>query len=318
MNIIHREFLNTKTESCHASTIAFYNGIPIYAWFGGVQEGLPDSSIYVQVKNKVHKIHSGGIAMWNPVLFVVDEKLYMFYKQGIWCDRWQTKLIDLSNILDDKFKFNESRDLPAGLNGCVKCKPIIIEDKIFCPSSVETIFNWSSWIEIYNKDLEFNKFYSVRRLGPFTVPTRQYEDNLGNKLNSLGIIQPSLWVNDGKINAFFKSSYGLGKIYHTYADLNDMKFIEPYPTKFDNPNSSVDCVFMNGFLYLVYNPSTKKRIPLVINKLDKDFNIVDEIVINEKVSAMGYSYPFMIENERKLHLVYTHLRKNIEYCIIET
>ena len=36
MKITNREFLDVNTNTCHASTIAFHNDEPVFAWFGGV------------------------------------------------------------------------------------------------------------------------------------------------------------------------------------------------------------------------------------------------------------------------------------------
>ena len=56
MEIISREFLNTETRTCHASTIEFHKNHPVFAWFGGTKEGLPDSTIYIQYKGKVKSL----------------------------------------------------------------------------------------------------------------------------------------------------------------------------------------------------------------------------------------------------------------------
>ena len=63
------------------------------------------------------------------------------------------------------------------------------------------------------------------------------------------------------------------------------------------------------------------RNPLVIDEV-KDLNeTVERIVIQEKVEKQTYSpelsYPYMIEENGKLHLVYTYGRTLIEYVIIE-
>jgi predicted neuraminidase len=127
------------------------------------------------------------------------------------------------------------------------------------------------------------------------------------------------------MNAFFRSSGGLGKIYYSFSnnETNDIWY-PPRPTHFENPNSGIDCVYTNDKrLFLVYNPSDKNRFPLVINELeDNMFTVIDEIVITEKIPEKEHtltpelSYPYMIVNHGKLHLVYTWGRGKIEYCVI--
>ena len=67
--------------------MAFYKGEPVFAWFGGEREGLPDSSIYLQYKDKVlSRGTQVGVAYWNPILFVIENELFLSYKMGHFCD----------------------------------------------------------------------------------------------------------------------------------------------------------------------------------------------------------------------------------------
>jgi predicted neuraminidase len=59
---------------------------------------------------------------------------------------------------------------------------------------------------------------------------------------------------------------------------------------------------------------------LEILELDKNFNIIDRLVIcdsiKEQTISQEASYPFMIEKNGKLHLTYTVGRSRIEYIQI--
>jgi len=302
----------------------------VFAWFGSnVGEGAPDSSIYIQYDDKVAVIgDKDRVPRWNPVLLACNNKLFLFIKIGMFCDRWATLIYDVSNIFDNNFDIDKiiPQVVPAGINGPVKTKCIEKNGLIYCGSSVETIVDWSSYVELwsYNKDSESLIF--VNRTSPLTVDKIMYDDPYYGKRMSQGIIQPSLWVDkNGNMNAFFRSSRGLGKIYYSFSnnELNDIWY-PPKPTHFENPNSGIDTVYMNGRLFLVYNPSNKSRHPLVINELeDNMFTKIDEIVITEKipedeeVNSPELSYPYMIQNNGKLHLVYTWGRSRCEYCVIE-
>ena len=85
--------------------------------------------------------------------------------------------------------------------------------------------------------------------------------------------------------------------------------------------------YIDDRLFLVHNPSQDKRIPLVISELNDDLSKKDnEIVINDALDlnllakdrpySPELSYPYMIENNGELHLVYTYARLKIEYVRI--
>jgi len=330
MEIKRRKFLKTSTKTCHASTMCFYQDEPIFAWFGGTREGESDSSIYVQVGKKVHVLaNSHQIPMWNPILFPFRDKLFLFIKIGIFCDRWQTFIMDISDIFETNFNISnvEMEVLPAGLNGPVKTKPVFHNGVIYCGSSVETIYDWSSYIESYLYDEKNASFVFVSRSSPLTAPKTAYKDPYGHTRVSTGIIQPSLWVDSkGNLNAFMRSSRGLGRIYYSSSqdDIHEL-WSTPAPTKFKNPNSGVDTVFVNGRLFLIYNPSSDYRMPLVVSEIDNDlFEIIDTVSIKDSfteeekrdIFTSELSYPYMIEHDGKLHCVYTYGRAKIEYVEI--
>lgn len=325
MKIIERRFLNVNTKSCHAATMAFYKNNPVFSWFGGSREGDPDCSIYIQYNDKVMALMNQGVPKWNPILFPHEDKLFLFFKSGFFCDRWQTFLFDISSIVEGNIHSNISM-LPAGLNGPVKTKPIVKNGLIYCGSSVETIYDWTSYIESYLYDKKSETLIFANRSSPLTTYKRTYKDSNGVNKHSLGIIQPSLWIDKtGNINAFFRSSRGLGSIYYSCSkDEKNELWSQPLPTRFDNPNSGIDTVYMNGNLYLVYNPSKDVRIPLVVSHLeDQLFETMDSITVSdgisekELVNSNELSYPYMIGHDGKLHLVYTRGRSKIEYVIIE-
>jgi len=325
MKIIERKFLDVKTSTCHASTLALYHDKLVFAWFGGTREGAPDSSIYIQCNDRVFKMeHADQLPRWNPILFVHNDQLYLFVKLGIFCDRWQTLIYNISGILDVDFEMAKVKFqvLPAGLNGPVKTKPVV-DDKgvIHCGSSVETVMDWTSYIEGYK--IKKGQFVFQYRSDPLTVPKITYTDSFYGKRQTVGIIQPSLWFDSkGILNAFFRSSRGLGKIYHSVKERNS--WTDPSPTDFDNPNSGIDTVYCSKNLYLVYNPSTVVRSPLVIVQLKDSFKIAEDITVTstEEIEAASglyskeLSYPYMIEDDSKLYLTYTYGRSKIEFVTV--
>lgn len=331
MKIQKRQDLKVTTQTCHASTIAFYKDEPVFAWFGGYKEGSIDCSIYVQYKDKIWNVgYNTPYAMWNPILFLVDDKLFLFVKKGEFCDRWQTYLYDISGI--DVPKFDIERDvipviLPAGLNGPVKTKPVIYNNEIYCGSSVETRFNWSAYIESYDKNWNY-----IYRSEPLTASLAASSTPILNSYGipvAIGLIQPTLWLDKfNQLNAFFRSSHGLNKIYHSSCQGNSLvpdhfhsDWTKPVPTALNNPNSGMDVVYHKERLFLAYNPDASRRFPLVVAELDVNFDVINEVTIEKTPDNYCYSpefsYPYLIEHDDLLHLTYTHCRTGIKHCIID-
>jgi predicted neuraminidase len=345
MRIIHREFLPSQTMSVHASTIEIWNEHPVFAWFGGMREGAPDTSIYVYNLNGEKETLKLGnkdtIPRWNPILVNLGKNIILFEKVGIFCDRWQTFIHDITNwdtnVTSKEIRLKQ-KILPAGLNGPVKSRPFIKDDKMYCGSSVETIYDWTSYIEEYtiyrDKGLIFDG-----RSQPLTEPRKVVFSNprSGKTERSLGIIQPTIWEEpNGNLAAFFRSSRGLGSIYysHTYGE-NGM-WSSPVSTNMANPNSAVDVATCEGDLYLVWNPDVHWRFPLVVSKLKKTHGVgngggvgfvtVETLTIRDDLNDQNFmdkgcntpelSYPYMIEHNGQLHISYTYGRSKIEYCII--
>jgi predicted neuraminidase len=326
MEIVKRKYLTTKTPTCHASTSVFYQGEPVFAWFGGRREGEPDSAIYIKKGDHIYGIGTDKrVARWNPILFTHEDQLYVFVKAGVFCDRWQTFLYNITDIASGNIP--NPQVIPAGLNGPVKTAPIFKDGLMYCGSAVETSFDWTSYIEIFemkNGALEF-----VDRTAPIVAEKEMIATRMGMALSSKGIIQPALWFEGDTLHSVFRSSSGLGKIYYAQGEYENGRLkMDSFATKtsLENPNSGVDVAQVNDDLYLVYNPSDIKRNPLCVAKVkrnDRDFEIEDEIAVLEEVDIddMTYtgelSYPYMIEENGQLHLTYTYGRSKIEYVVID-
>lgn len=349
MRIAKRSFLPTTTLSVHASTIAFWKDHPVFAWFGGTREADSDVAIYI------NNIHDDGktivignkdyLPRWNPILFPYNNKLFLFEKIGEFCDRWASCIHEISSWKHDITE-KEVREtmqiLPAGLNGPVKTKPIEHNGLVYCGSSCENILDWSSSIEAYF--LDYGKWQLISRSKPIVVSQKvpYREPMTGRTLLSKGVIQPSLWIDEGdswsdhggKIQCLMRSC-GLNKVYYSEHSYNiEDGWIgksEAIPTNLPNPNSSIDTVFYNGFLYIACNPQDNSRSPLVLLKVDRleehdgimKLNIVDRLVIQDKVEqpnmnfcSKELSYPYMVQKDGEIHCVYTYGRALIEYTVI--
>ncbi|WP_434748471.1 exo-alpha-sialidase [Paenibacillus amylolyticus] len=85
-------------QSSHASTIAVLpSGVVFAAWFVGSYEKSSDTTIWMIVQEQdgswsapCKVADEEGIAHWNPVLYVQDGSLVLFYKVGHEITDWHT------------------------------------------------------------------------------------------------------------------------------------------------------------------------------------------------------------------------------------
>jgi predicted neuraminidase len=334
MKVLEQKLLPTDSLTVHAATIEFFNNHPVFAWFSGSREGAEDVHLCLynlHGDGKIIKIGSeDNLPRWNPILFAYNDRLFLFEKVGFFCDRWATFVHDITNwghVVPEKEIRATGKVLPAGLNGPVKTKPIVHDDIIYCGSSVETIFDWSGFIESYK--IKNNEFIFLERSNPLYIKEKfTYVDDVGITRKSLGLIQPSLFIKNNKHNAFLRASRPFGKIFYSYENKAGT-WATPQPTNLLNPNSGIDTLVYKDSLYLAYNPSSTKRLPLVISKISQKsdeclfYKVEDEVLIRENANCNGrafyseLSYPYMIEHNNLFHLVYTYARTAIEYCIIQ-
>jgi len=331
VKILHKSILLPETRSCHAASIAIYNDDYVVSWFGGSYEGKDDVALYLYHQNKLKKLKKEySTPYWNPVLFTLDDNLMMFYKVGLFCDRWQTYIKTFDNMC------NETQDiiLPAGLNGAVKTQPIRVGNELYCGSSVETFWDWTSYIECYN--INNNKLSFSNRTLPITIEKKEYTAQLYSgpvTRKSLGIIQPALIQDDKeRIHAFYRSSHGINKICYSNINRFDTN-IKVQELDIDNPNSGIDAKYIakDDEIILFYNPSKTLRHPLVASRYKyeaKNGNIAlyeqETLVIEDHVPdnldtlTSELSYPFATLYDNKfIHLVYTIGRSFVGYVILE-
>jgi predicted neuraminidase len=339
MKILERRFLPIKTKTVHAASIEFFNDHPVFSWFGGTREGNGDVRIFIYNLNDDGETITIGsednVPRWNPVLFAFNNKLLLFEKAGMFCDRWNSYIHDITNWTSDitnKEILNTATILPAGLNGPVKTSPLIVDNNIYCGSSVETACDWSSYIESYKYN---NGHFSYSgRSNPLFLKNKQvYQDFNGITRTSLGVIQPTLWLDkNNKMKCLMRSSRNLGKIYYSKKlELNNPYeniWTDPIPTNLPNPNSGIDTIYIGDKLYIVYNPSETNRYPLVVSRVEQvgdtnEFIVKDTLMIKDEVVekspfiSQELSYPYCCIGENgNINCVYTYGRVCIEHVVI--
>jgi predicted neuraminidase len=292
--------------SCHASTIAETKSGLIAAWFGGSDEGEPDVTIWTarhdgKTWSAPVKVATGSQAdkrfpCWNPVLFQAPSgSLLLFYKVGPSPSKWWGMLIKSE---DSGKTWSEPQRLPDNILGPIKDKPVLIGDKLWCPSSTEDD-GWRIHIEFTS---DFGKTW-----------TRTEALNDGKQF---GAIQPTAlpWTSQ-RVQLLCRSRQG--KITECWTEDGGKTFSAMRGTSLPNPSAGIDAVLLKDRrALLVYNPTTKGRSPLSV-ATSRDGKEWTE-VIKLEMEPGEYSYPAIIQtSDGRVHVTYTWKRQRIKHVVLK-
>lgn len=307
------------TPSCHASTIVETSpGHLVAAWFGGTNEGNPDVCIYLSRRSKrgtwsvPNKVADGARAevgqrypCYNPVLFQPRHgPLMLFYKVGPDPSHWRGYL---KTSLDGGVRWSKPKELPAGILGPIKNKPVQLgSGLIVCPCS-EELGGWTIHFE-YSPDLGS----SWSRTPPLNDP------------KVISAIQPSiLRMADGSLRAIGRTKQG--KLFcvdgpsEAASDRTAPQLSWGPVSLIDvpNPDSGIDAVTLkDGRHLMIYNPTTNSRTPLSV-ALSPDGTHWRR-VIELEAAAGEYSYPSVIQAaDGAVHVTYTWRRTRIKHVVLD-
>jgi predicted neuraminidase len=298
-------FTHSSFDSCHASTIVHTKSGLIAAWFAGSKEGASDvkiwSSKYENNAWSIPKIIADGegLPTWNPVLFKAQiGPLILFYKIGLNPKTWKGMM---STSFDDVLTWSNLVNLPSGIIGPSKNKPIELNDEILLHPSSDERDGWKVHIE--------------------TSDSAGHNWKRGPSLNSkdIFVIQPTLLkhsenqiqmlMRSSRTNLMMESwSYDKGK---TWSPIK--------PTTLINSNSGFDgLVLTDGRGILVYNDSIKGRESLRLALSDDKGRSWKKVLTLESEEGQEFSYPAVIQTpDGIIHLSYTWKRKKIKHVEIE-
>lgn len=307
---IVEEFVFEKPPfaSCHASTITqTASGKLLCAWFAGTEEGALEVGIWLSVRTTKGWSSPRLIARdceapcWNPVLFTAPSgEILLFYKVGPRPSSWSGMI---TRSQDEGNSWNKEEDLPAGVLGPVKNKPLLLKDgTLLCGSSIETWHRWGCWIDL-TKDL--GKTWSK------SAPVNLKED-------FFGIIQPTLFLGQpGKI-CLLARSRDTGAICSAISEDEGKTWTNAIPIGLPNPNAAIDAVrLQQGPVVLVYNHSSTERTPLNL-AISRDGGEQWEPSLILEDAPGEYSYPSIIQTKDDcIHITYTYNRTRIKHVVID-
>ncbi len=314
-------FSDARFKECHASTVCQTTRGLVASWFGGTKEGRDDVAIWTSFHDGLSwsrpiKVADGvqhdGLRYpcWNPVLYQPpgDAPLLLFFKVGPRPHSWWGEMM---TSYDRGRTFTERRRLPEGIDGPVRCKPILLGDgkTLLCGSSTENE-GWRVHFEkITLADGEISGTW--KRIGPI------------NEGEEFSAIQPTiLKFPDGRLQALCRTKESV--IASTESTDGGNTWSRLVATNMPNPNSGIDVVTLtDGRQLMIYNHlgSGKngwgKRSVLNL-AISNDGVNWKEVGVIEKEKTGEFSYPAIIQADDGLvHMTYTWNRKRIKHVVID-
>ena len=325
----------------HASTVVeLRDGEVLVAWFAGSKEGAPDVAIYGARLHRglwsapIELARADHVACWNPVLFhSKDGRLWLYYKYGTSPSTW---LGARKVSLDEGRTWSTKAELPPGILGPVKDKPLVLDDGVIVSGSSVESKNWSVWIE-HSAD----NGNSWTKFGPITVPESldvpdtaalaAHAEHLSTDFAAsstptklypppavtVGIIQPSVIdLGSHHLRFYARSRTRTARI--AAADsFDDGKTWGPiHFLALPNPNSGIDAVRLrNGRVVLAFNNSYNRRTPLnlAVSEDGEHFRIFRTL----ENGPGQYSYPAIVQAANgDLLVTYSWRRETIKFIRI--
>ncbi|MBQ7321272.1 MAG: exo-alpha-sialidase [Clostridia bacterium] len=318
MRILANEFVLPIRDGreCHASHFVLLNEGQVFCvYFYGTKEGKDDVRIYGSLRTSDGRwseprpiTEDDGLPHWNPVLLRChDGRVILFYKVGKPIADWYTRYMVST---DNCRTWSESRELVegdrSGGRGPVRNKAIYLRDgTVLAPGSTEQ----GEWKCFFDRSTDGGLTWA--RSEDICLPREllfRYEST-----HKKGIIQPSLWQDDGGIHALMRSTEGA--IFRTDS-ADAVTWCAPYAIDMPNNNSGIDLARLpDGRIILACNPVSDNwgaRTPMSLFVSD-DGGYHFSLLTHLTTMQGEYSYPALQYENGSLHITYTWNRKTVQY-----
>ena len=320
--LVKEEFVFTKSKfpQCHASTICQTNRGLVVAWFGGTREKDKDVGIWVSYHDgnrwSSPKEWANGIQheslrypCWNPVLFQAEENgpTTLFFKVGPDPRSWWGEVIF---SYDHGRTFRDRQRLPEGIDGPVRCKPMLLADNtMLCGSSTE----YDGWRVHFEKvSIENGKLTGIwKRIGPI------------NESSQFNAIQPTFLKHaDGRIHVLCRTKESV--ISTSFSKDEGETWSTMQATNLPNPNSGIEVVTLqDGRHLMIYNHLGSRKTEWgrrgLLNLAISDDGIQwRKVAVLEQEENQEFSYPAIIQTQDGMvHMTYTWKRQRIKHVVVD-
>lgn len=322
---VREEFIYEKAPfpQCHASTLVETSRGIVVAWFGGTKEKHPDVGIWSSYNDGAGwsspREWANGIQhadlrypCWNPVLFQPpgNAPTMLFFKVGPNPREWWGEVV----VSYDRGRtFRDRRRLPEGIDGPVRCKPILLEKgNLLCGSSTEHDDDWRFHFEILTNLDRPEMGTSWKRIEQETQPFQ--------------VIQPTLLTHeDGTLRALMRSKHE--RIAQSISKDGGNSWSELELIEMPNNNSGIESLTLeDGRHLLLYNHATGRpdrkdgwgRRNILNLAISDDGLTWKQVATIEKQESGEYSYPAMIQSSDGLvHMTYTWRRQKVKYVVVD-
>lgn len=325
--LIREEFVFEQSpfKASHASTICRTSRGLVTAWFGGTKEGNDDVGIWTSSHNGeswsqptqvADGVQHAGLRYpcWNPVLYQPpgDAPTLLFFKVGPNPKAWWGEMMV---SYDRGRNFVERRRLPEGMDGPVRCKPILLDDMktLLCGSSTES----SGWL-VHMESVSLNgglTHGNWKRIGPLAGSDK------------FQAIQPTLLKHaDGRLQILCRTEQSV--IATSFSSDQGNSWSALQAIDLPNPNSGIDAVTLaDGRQLLIYNHlnsdsggwGDRDLLNLALSDDGLTWRAAGEL---EREVGAEFSYPAIIQSDfasdrGQVHISYTWKRDRIKHVVLD-